>query len=656
MDNDSYDDPANKVLWTVDDFDDASDRGWLPISDVANPFGGTFDGNGFVISNLQINRDDADGQGLFGRISHSGIVRNLGLRSVRVQGQGRVAALVGENQGRIRSSYAIGEVSATDTVGGLVGAHLEPGWLINSYAVVDVSGISGVGGLVGVSEATVINAYAIGNVSAQSFVGGFVGVQSGGVIYNSYANGDVTVVASDSNEAIGGFAGLKDAGGEIVNSYATGAVDGNGGNAVGGFVGRLFGSDTLRASYSIGSVSGGGASDVGGLIGAGSGSVLYSYWDVGTSNQAMSASGSGRSTRELQTPTRAINIYINWSADSWDFGSPTQYPVLKYAQLPGIHGVQVCDGDGLPNCGDLITPQLQQTLLQNITLANGELSPTFNPSITPYIAAVFSADDIRLIATVSDASAEVRFYLVDADGRTQVGDVYRSGAIAAPLSLDATAINHIIVEIKPSAPNAATVEYSVYLRYRDFAPIVWLEDLDAIRIHPHRNYILMRDLDFAADASYRDPALKAFWTVADFSDRNDTGWVAIGDVTTPFTGTLDGNGYSISGLQINDDRATNKGLFGVVGASAVIRNIGILAARIEDGNGNFSLHRGTGILAGRNDGRIIGSHTHGTVDGATNKSGFVGINAGEIINSHALAAVNHVVMRIRSQAEDIAAV
>ena len=642
MDDDSYDDPANKALWTVDDFDEASDRGWLPISDVANPFGGIFDGNGFVISNLQINRDDADRQGLFGRISHSGIVRNLGLRSVTVQGQGRVAALVGENRGRIRSSYAIGEVSATDTVGGLVGAHLEPGWLINSYAVVDVSGISRVGGLVGVSEATVINAYAIGNVSAQSFVGGLVGVQSDGVIYNSYANGDVFAIAGANNEAIGGFAGLSDAGGEIVNSYATGAVDGNGGNAVGGFVGRLFGSDTVRASYSIGSVSGGGASDVGGLIGAGSGSVLYSYWDVGTSNQAMSASGSGRSTRELQTPTSAINIYINWSADSWDFGSPTQYPVLKYAQLPGIHGVQVCDGDGLPNCSDLITPQLQQTLLQNITSANGELSPAFNPSITPYIATIFSAADIRLIATVSDVAAEVRFYLVDANGRTQVGDVYRSGAIAAPLTLDATAINQIIVEIKPSAANAATVEYSVYLRYRDFAPIVWLEDLDAIRIHPHRNYILMRDLDFAADASYRDPSLKAFWTVADFSDRNDTGWVAIGDATTPFTGTLDGNGYTLSGLQINDDRATDKGLFGVVGASAVIRNLGILAARIEDGNTNFSLHRGTGILAGRNDGRIIASHTHGTVDGATNKSGFVGINAGEIINSHALAAVSHV--------------
>ena len=58
---------------------DTADGGWLPIGDGSNPFAATFEGNGFVIRNLAIRRNQSY-IGLFGRI-HNATIRNLGLEN-----------------------------------------------------------------------------------------------------------------------------------------------------------------------------------------------------------------------------------------------------------------------------------------------------------------------------------------------------------------------------------------------------------------------------------------------------------------------------------------------------------------------------------------------------------------------------------------------
>ena len=130
-----------------DDYVD-TDEGWNPIGDDDNPFTGTFNGNEHEISDLYIDRPNTDYVSLFGYVDDEGEVRNVGVVDADVSGDGRVGGLVGKNwDGTVENSYATGNVSGNDWVGGLMGDN--SGTVANSYATGDVSGEWAVGGLVG---------------------------------------------------------------------------------------------------------------------------------------------------------------------------------------------------------------------------------------------------------------------------------------------------------------------------------------------------------------------------------------------------------------------------------------------------------------------------------------------------------------------------
>ena len=98
--------------WRVDDFGAGGDDGWQPIDN----FTGTFDGNGFAISNLQIKVGDAgtSAVGLFGTIGARGTVKNLILNDADVRASNsaalQVAALVGLNRGLVLNSGVIASI------------------------------------------------------------------------------------------------------------------------------------------------------------------------------------------------------------------------------------------------------------------------------------------------------------------------------------------------------------------------------------------------------------------------------------------------------------------------------------------------------------------------------------------------------------------
>ncbi len=201
--------------------------------------------------------------------------------------------LVGANldwSGTIENSYALGDVSATDYVGGLVGYISGSGNITDSRAEGTVTGVDYVGGLLGRSISTITRSYATGNVTGQSNVGGLSGYSEGSIT-DSYATGIVT-----GNNAVGGLAGYSN--GVITGSHATGSVNGSSNNvgglvgvsqsninrsyatgnvtgniAVGGLTGYL--NAPLRTSYASGSVNGN--DRVGGLIGESNDSTYDSY-------------------------------------------------------------------------------------------------------------------------------------------------------------------------------------------------------------------------------------------------------------------------------------------------------------------------------------------------------------------------------------------
>jgi hypothetical protein len=122
-------------------------KGWQSIGIIDNQFTGTFDGQGYEICDLFINRPQEFHVGLFGYVGCRGVVKNVGVVNASVAGKTRVGGLVAENQGTLINSYATGAVSGYRQVGGLVG--LNGGTVRNSYSTASVSGDRWTGGLVG---------------------------------------------------------------------------------------------------------------------------------------------------------------------------------------------------------------------------------------------------------------------------------------------------------------------------------------------------------------------------------------------------------------------------------------------------------------------------------------------------------------------------
>ena len=271
MDDDSYRRATNRITWTTG-------SGWEPIGTLSRAFETTFEGNGHTISNLMIDRIGTDRIGLFGRTGTNAKIANLGLLGVDIKGQTSTGGLTGSNDGSsITNSYATGAVSGSGTNrGGLAGNNT--GTITNSYAMVSVSG-------------------------SGTNRGGLVGVNTRGTIRNSYATG--TVSGSGSN--VGGLVGRNSAG-MIANNYATGTVSGSGSN-------------------------------VGGLVGWHStGRVNHSYWQSGSANSGGFGvdANTKKTAMELTSPikpgTTSTDVYYNWSTDDWDFGTPNQFPALKYVK------------------------------------------------------------------------------------------------------------------------------------------------------------------------------------------------------------------------------------------------------------------------------------------------------------------------------------
>ena len=138
-------------------------------------FEGTFDGGGFTLSTLTINRSDTDYVGLFG--FNSGTIKNITVDNVDIAGRQYTGGLVGQNAtGIINDSTSFGDVvAAANNIGGFIGQNYE-GLITNSNSFGSVNGVSNVGGFVGLNNGTINDSTSFGDVVATgSNIGGFVG-------------------------------------------------------------------------------------------------------------------------------------------------------------------------------------------------------------------------------------------------------------------------------------------------------------------------------------------------------------------------------------------------------------------------------------------------------------------------------------------------
>jgi hypothetical protein len=173
-------------------------KGWQPIGNFSAQFTGTFNGQGYRISDLFINRPDETYVGLFGVVDNGGVIQGISMVNAHVTGYTGVSGLMGGNEGTVINSYSTGNVTGTGWVGGLVGANA--GTVGNSYSIGNVTGNLSVGGLVGGNlNGTVINSYSTGSVTGNLSVGGLVGNNTG-TVNNSFWD----IQTSGQNTSAGG--------------------------------------------------------------------------------------------------------------------------------------------------------------------------------------------------------------------------------------------------------------------------------------------------------------------------------------------------------------------------------------------------------------------------------------------------------------------
>ena len=161
-------------------------------------FGGTFDGNGYVIEYLNIMGYGKDNVGLFDVIGANGIVKNLHLRNVTINGN---AKYVGGIAGKV---IAAAEAALDNSVNN-----------VSFHGSINVTGSTdqSVGGLFGISERAVENAIVLGSITvsnANAKVGGVVGSSEQGM------SNVVSLMQIDANCNVGAFSQTNT---NVTNSY-----------------------------------------------------------------------------------------------------------------------------------------------------------------------------------------------------------------------------------------------------------------------------------------------------------------------------------------------------------------------------------------------------------------------------------------------------
>ena len=155
-------------------------------------FAGGFDGGGYAVRELFINRSRTSDVGLFSGIDSPHEITNLGVEEADILGGTRVGILAGHLLSDVGKIWTTGKVAGNlqvnfgDNIGGLVGSSSANA--NDSWSTADVRGGIGVGGLIGrvSGEATVTlsDSWAAGDVVAARavdtiYVGGFGGIVTG---------------------------------------------------------------------------------------------------------------------------------------------------------------------------------------------------------------------------------------------------------------------------------------------------------------------------------------------------------------------------------------------------------------------------------------------------------------------------------------------
>lgn len=331
--------------------------GFLSLGNNATAFTGRYDGQGFPLIGLRIQRGATNYVGLFGTTNGAQLSRIV-LQGGTVTGNAEVGALVGRQIGgaiaNARTSVNVtGLSTVAGEIGGLVG-YVDGGSVSDAVSTGSVTGAGfDVGGVIGFlgNGATLTHSYATGSVTSngtQGYVGGLVGANGytssdGGTITESYATASVISPVGP----VGGLVGHNE--GAILDAYATGPVTYTGSSGwAGTLVGVNFVHGTITRAYGAGVVSGNNAGALAGYNNNAASAITASFGDTQASGKSSAVAGGssgsgaqGLNTAAMQTLSTYTAGGVAWNVDAlagsgktWRIYPGATYPLLRYFLSP----------------------------------------------------------------------------------------------------------------------------------------------------------------------------------------------------------------------------------------------------------------------------------------------------------------------------------
>jgi len=281
-----------------------------------------------------------------------------------------------------------------------------------------------------------------------------------------------------------------------------------------------------------------------------------------------------------------------------------------------------------------ITKNGAEEVLHSKTVVDSEKTVSGTVSTNPYIEgaivkAVKNEDVIE--STTTDENGDYSLTLDNTEGVDIVADtqgtiVERNGeerefyAKASRSVGQKTIINFEFpwenVKIDNGDATATSVsdgELSDKYTLEDAIEISNLEGLQSINKDLDEDYIIINNINGSSAGELND----------------GEGFEPIGDEDNKFNGTLDGQGYTVNNLEIEDEYAS---VFQYVGSDGEIDNIGLIDNEINDGED-------VGGLVKQNNGIINKSYTTGNIEDAKSAGGLVNNNTGVINNSYTIGDV-----------------
>ena len=329
----------DKHFKQINDIDLSTYDNWEPIGTyhtslgIGRGFYGTYDGNGYKISNLIIYKPNEDSVGLFGFIQTRlipnnlsiGEVKNITIKNAKVNGNNYVGILSGINQGKIKNCMVEGEVTGNFYIGGLLGFNQElfnrRSEVLESKSYVKITGKERVGGIAGGNSGIIYKSFSRGSIEGAYLIGGITGINQG-MITETFSEGHVR-----GEVYIGGIAGINFS--EVKNSYSKGEVSGK--TFVGGIIGlnnqdQYFVGKVIN-SYSISNVVGGIYTNA--LIGKDEGkydSIYFDYYKSGKSDYIFAMK------EEHEMKQKAT--FIGWDFENvWGIEEDKSYPFLLWEKM-----------------------------------------------------------------------------------------------------------------------------------------------------------------------------------------------------------------------------------------------------------------------------------------------------------------------------------